>query len=118
MFGLLADAVVLIHAGFVAFVVLGGLLVLRWRRMAWLHVPAAAWGAAIEFTGGICPLTPLENWLRVQASGVPYTGAFVEEYVVPMLYPATLTRTVQVSLGTLVIVLNALVYWRIVRRAP
>jgi hypothetical protein len=113
---MLADVVVLLHAGFVAFVVLGGFLVLRWRRVAWVHLPAAAWGALIELWGGVCPLTPLENWLRSQGGATPYAGGFVERYVVPVLYPAVLTRTVAIALGVFVLAVNGLVYWRVFRR--
>jgi hypothetical protein len=113
----LADAVVVLHLGFVAFVVLGGLLVLRWPRMAWLHLPAALWGAWIEFAGWICPLTPLENWLRARAGESGYATSFVEHYVVPVLYPAALTRELQWILGGLVVAINALVYLVVLRRA-
>jgi hypothetical protein len=118
--GLLADAVLLAHAAFVAFVVLGGLPVLRWPRLAWLHLPVVAWGAGIEFTGGICPLTPLENHLRTLAHQQGYQGGFIEHYVFGLLYPDGLTREVQFALGMGVLVLNAVVYawlWRR-RRAP
>jgi hypothetical protein len=114
-YGLLADAVLLLHAAFVAFVVLGGLLALRWPRLAWVHVPVVAWGAGIEFTGGICPLTPLENQLRSLAHQQGYAGGFVEHYVFGLLYPEGLTRNVQLALGLLVLVVNAAVYawaWR------
>ena len=114
-YGLLADLVLLAHAGFVAFVVLGGLLVLRWPRLAWLHLPAVAWGVGIEFTGTICPLTPLENQLRALAHQQGYAGGFVEHYVFGLLYPEGLTRSVQLALGVLVVVINALMYaivWR------
>jgi hypothetical protein len=117
---LLADAVLLAHAGFVAFVVLGGLLVLRWPRLAWVHLPVVAWGAGIEFTGGICPLTPLENSLRALAHQQGYPGGFVEHYVFGLLYPDGLTHGVQLALGVLVLVVNAAVYafawWRRRRR--
>jgi len=114
---LLADVVVLLHAGFVLFVVLGGLLVLRWPRTAWLHVPAAVWGTWIEFAGWICPLTPLENRLRARAGESGYATSFVEHYVVPVLYPAALTRELQWILGGLVVAINALVYLVVLRRA-
>lgn len=112
---LLADLVLLLHAAFVAFVMFGGLLVLRWPRAAWLHLPLVAWGAGIEFLGGICPLTPLENHWRLLAGEQGYTGGFVEHYVVAALYPDGLTRSVQVALGLLVLAVNAAIYgwaWR------
>ena len=112
-YGLFADAVLLAHAAFVAFVVLGGFLVLRWRRLAWVHLPVVAWGAGIEFTGGICPLTPLENHLRALAHEQGYVGGFVEHYVFGLLYPEGLTRDVQMALGLGVLALNAAVYARL-----
>jgi len=113
---LLADAVVLIHAAFVLFVLLGGLLVLRWPRLAWLHLPAAAWGAGIELAGGICPLTPLENHWRRLAGEQGYSGGFVEHYVLPVLYPPGLTPAVQWTLAGLVVVVNVAIYAWVVRR--
>ena len=113
---LLADLVVILHLSFVLFVVFGGLLVLRWPRLAWVHLPAAAWGAAVEFAGWICPLTPLEQWLRVEGGGLGYGSDFIERYVLPELYPAGLTRNVQLVLGIVVVVINAAVYgwvWRL-----
>jgi hypothetical protein len=106
----LADAVVLVHLSFVAFVVAGGLIVLRWPRAAWLHVPAVLWGVAIEWSGAICPLTPLEVMLRRWGGEAGYSGGFVEHTVLPVLYPAALTRGVQVVLGALVVAINAIVY--------
>jgi len=117
---LLADLVLLLHAAFVAFVMLGGLLALRWPRSAWLHLPLVAWGAGVEFLGGICPLTPLENHWRHLAGELGYTGGFVEHYVVAALYPDGLTRSVQLALGLLVLAVNAAIYgwaWRRNRRA-
>jgi hypothetical protein len=111
-----ADAIMLMHLAFVLFVVLGGLLVLRWRRIAWLHLPSVAWGAGIEFTGGICLLTPLENWLRERAGDASYTNSFVEHCVVPLIYPTQLTRNGQLALGVAVLVLNASVYWGVIRQ--
>lgn len=105
-----ADLIVLVHLAFVLFALLGGLLLLRWRWLAWVHVPAALWAAAIEFAGWICPLTPLENWLRRRAGSGFYEGGFVEHYLLPILYPAALTRRLQIFLGLLVIGLNVAVY--------
>lgn len=113
VFRALADLVVVLHLGFVLFVVLGGLLVLRYPRLAWAHLPCAAWGALIEFAGWICPLTPLENWLRRQGGGAGYAGGFVERYLLPILYPGHLTRGIQIALGIAVVAVNVLVYWRV-----
>jgi hypothetical protein len=107
---LAADLVVLTHAAFVLFVLFGAALSLRWPRMAYLHVPAAAWGALIEFQGWICPLTPLENRLRQAGGERGYTGGFVEHYVLPVLYPEGLTRSHQVAFGVAVLVLNVVLY--------
>jgi hypothetical protein len=112
----LADATVILHFAFIAFVVLGSALV--WRRIAWawLHVPAIAWVAYIEFTGTLCPLTPLENVLRVRAGDAGYAGSFVEHYLVPIFYPAGLTPAIQLALGSAVVAFNAIAYWAIWRR--
>src|SRR5512144_911769 len=96
----LADLVVVIHFAFVLFVVLGAFLVLRWPRLAWVHLPAAVWGVLIEYAGWICPLTPLEHWLRRAAGESGYEGGFVEHYIIPVLYPLGLTRMTQWVLGT------------------
>ena len=117
LFRLAADAVIVVHAAFVAFVVLGGALVARWPRLVWAHVPAAVWGAFIEFAGWICPLTPLENELRYRGGLTRYEGDFVEQYLLPILYPEHLSRNVQFVLGALVIVVNAAAYWYVIRRA-
>lgn len=111
MYPLLADLALIIHLVFVVFVLCGGLLALKWRWIARLHLPAVVWGAFIEFTGWICPLTPLENWLRVQGGEAGYQSDFTTRYLLPILYPVDLTRDVQLLLGTVVIVLNAAVYW-------
>ena len=116
MYGTLADLVVIVHAAFVAFVVIGGVFVLRWPRLAWVHIPAAVWGALIEFAGWICPLTPLENSFRARAGEAGYAGGFVEHYILPVLYPAGLTRTTQYVLGTIVLVINITVYTILIRR--
>ena len=116
IYRLLADLVLALHAAFVAFVVLGGLLVLWKRRLAWVHLPAAAWGVAVEWFGWICPLTPLENRWRRAAGGAGYEGGFVEHYVVPVLYPAEMTRDVQLALAALVLIVNAVIYTCVVVR--
>jgi hypothetical protein len=106
----LADLILALHLGFVLFVVLGGMLVLRWPRAAWLHLPAAIWGVLIEFTGWICPLTPLENSLRTRGGEAGYSGGFIEHYIQPLLYPAGLSRQTQVVLGSVVLLLNLTAY--------
>jgi len=115
--GVLADLVLALHGIFVLFVVLGGLLVLRWPWMAWAHVPAACWGIVVEMTGWICPLTPLEVALRRAAGEILYEMTFLERYLVPLIYPSTLTREMQVGLGGMVLVVNIVVYGIAVRRA-
>lgn len=116
MYSLAADAVLVLHLGFVVFVALGGLLALRWPRVAWIHVPAAIWGAAIEFGGWICPLTPIENDLRLRAGESPYTGDFVARYLLPVIYPEGLTRDAQIVLGIAVVLLNTGIYFIVLRR--
>ena len=98
------------------FVVAGGLLVVRWPRVAWAHLPAAAWGVWVELAGWVCPLTPIENWLRQQAGQAVYTTSFIERYLLPVLYPPALTRETQWVLGGLVLAVNAAVYLVAVRR--
>jgi hypothetical protein len=110
LYFLTADSLVLLHFAFVLFVVLGGLLVLRWSWVAYLHVPAAVWGALIEFTGWVCPLTPLEHQLRSLGGGAGYRGGFIEHYILGTLYPSGLTRGIQLVLGTVVLVLNCSIY--------
>lgn len=116
---LLADAVVVLHVAFVVFVVAGGLLVLRWPRVAWVHIPSAAWGAIVALAGWVCPLTPFEVWLRERAGEPAYRGDFIDWYVMPLLYPDWLTRPTQRALGIAVVAVNAAVYalaWRRHRR--
>jgi hypothetical protein len=114
LYGLLADLVLVAHLAFVGFVVFGGFLVLRWRRLAWIHVPVALWGAAIVVTGFTCPLTPLENRLQRLGGRAGYQGGFIEHYVTAVLYPDGLTRQAQLVLGAAVLTLNLVVYWRVV----
>jgi len=112
----LADLVLVVHLMFVLFVMLGGLLVLRWRRVAWIHVPIALYGAAIEFLGFVCPLTPLEVRLRRLGGEAGYEGGFIEHYITAALYPTGLTREIQLALGVGVLVLNTVVYSVVLRR--
>lgn len=113
----LAELVVGLHFAFVLFVLFGGLLALWWPWVAWVHLPAAIWGVLIELAGWVCPLTPLEKWLRREGGLAGYAGGFVEHYILPVLYPAGLTRGVQYALGAIVLVLNLVVYWQIARRS-
>ncbi len=106
----LAVFVVLVHFAFVLFVIVGGLLVLKWRRVIWIHLPCVLWGALNEFFGWVCPLTPLENWLREAGGGAAYQTSFVEHYILPILYPAVLTREMQIILGLTVVVVNVAIY--------
>ena len=116
VFRLLADATVVFHLAFIGFVLFGGFFVLRRPWLAWVHLPAAAWGALVEFAGWICPLTPLENWLREEAGGPAYTSSFVEEYILPLLYPDALSRELQWALGAVVVVMNVAVYSVVLRQ--
>lgn len=115
MHSLLADLVVLAHFAFIVFAALGGLLVLRWPRAAWLHLPAVVWGVGIELSGRACPLTPLENRLRAGAGEAGYGGGFIEHYLLPVVYPPALTRDVQLLLAAALALANAALYlhaWR------
>lgn len=112
----LTDLVIGVHFLFIVFAVAGGALALRWRWMPWLHLPSLAWGATVELTGWICPLTPLENALRRAAGASTYTQGFVEHYLVPLIYPAGLTHEWQWVLGGLLLVINAAVYALVWRR--
>ncbi len=114
----LADLVVTLHFGFVLFVAAGGILVLRDRRVAWFHLPAAVWGAAIEFGGWTCPLTPLEKSLRAAGHAAGYAGGFIEHYIIAVLYPQGLTRPLQLMLGAAVVLSNLLFYWLAFGRRP
>lgn len=115
-YAMLADMAMFVHVSFVCFVLLGGLLLLRWPRMVWLHLPAALWGVTVELTGKICPLTYLENHWRRMAGGTGYQTSFVEQYLEPLLYPAGLTPGNQQMLGLFVLLLNLVIYALIWRR--
>ncbi|MBI2275856.1 MAG: DUF2784 domain-containing protein [Dechloromonas sp.] len=114
---LLADAVLLLHLAFILFVVFGALFVWRFRRLAWLHVPAVVWAGLIQFSGWVCPLTPLENHLRRLGGEVGYAGGFIEHYLLPVIYPPGLTHEMQVALGFAVVGLNGLAYGGLLFRA-
>ncbi len=116
----LADAVLVLHLAFILFVVLGGWLVAIRPKLIWLHLPVVAWGASVEFFGLTCPLTPLENWLRDRGGESGYSGGFIDHYLTPLMYPAGLTRGMQLALGGFVIAINLAAYaviWRRRRRA-
>lgn len=112
----MADLIVLLHFAFVIFVVVGALLALRWPRVAWAHVPAVIWGALVEFTGWMCPLTPLENRLRQASGQSSYQGDFIAHYILPALYPNGLTRSDQLVLGAIALTLNIAIYAVVVIR--
>jgi uncharacterized membrane protein YhhN len=111
IYRILADVVVILHIGFVVFVVVGGFLLQRWPRLIRVHIPVAIWGAMIEFVGWVCPLTPLENHLRRLGGEAGYAGGFVEHYLLPILYPGALTRNAQLALGLFVVGCNGVAYW-------
>ncbi len=116
LYGVLADLVVVVHLAFVLFAVLGGFLVFRWKRCAWIHVPAVLWAALVAFAGWVCPLTPLENWLRERSGALGYRSGFIEHYILPVLYPTLLTRDLQITLGLLVLGVNLGIYGWVMRR--
>lgn len=112
----LADFAVVVHFLFIIFVVMGSLLVFRWRRLAWIHLPTAIWGVLIEWMGWICPLTPLENFLRKRGQLATYPSGFIEHYIIPIIYPNGLTRKCQILIGTALIVINIIIYGCILYR--
>ncbi len=116
IYRLLADAVVVIHLGFVVFVVLGGFLLRRWPNLVYAHAPAAIWGVLIEFAGWLCPLTPLENALRARGGHAGYEGGFIDHYLIPILYPGALSRGMQLALGSFAFGINAVAYYLAWRR--
>jgi hypothetical protein len=116
IYHLLADLMVVLHLAFIIFVVLGALLVAKWRWIIYFHIPSAVWGALIEFMGWICPLTPLENKFRRAAGQAGYEGGFIDHYLIPIIYPEGLTSSLQFILGAGVIVLNVVIYWFVIKR--
>jgi len=107
---LLAEFIVILHLLFIIFALIGGLLVIKWPRLVWLHIPVVVWGALTEFLGLICPLTPLEIWLRQQAGVDPYQGGFISHYLLPLVYPPGLTPGIQWLLGGSLVTFNILIY--------
>ncbi len=113
----MADTALVIHFAFILFVILGGFFVIWRRKVIWLHLPAAVWGALIELAGWTCPLTPLENRLRAKGGQAGYSGGFIEEYILPVVYPSGLTREIQITLGILVILVNLVIYWKVFHKS-
>lgn len=116
IYRLAADLVLVAHFAFIVLVVAGGLLVLRYSWFTWIHIPAACWGAFVELTGRLCPLTIMENYFRLRAGQQGYTVSFIEQYVLPIIYPAGLTRDIQLLLAGIVIVINVIIYATILLR--
>lgn len=112
----LADLVVVAHFAFILTAALGAVLVFKWKWFVWVHLPVVLWAALIEFTGWICPLTPLENALRLRGGAAGYSTSFIEHYLLPLIYPASLTRGLQITLGLLVLGGNAALYGWLLRR--
>ena len=116
-YSFLADLVMLLHFGFIIFAVLGALLVARWPRLVWLHLPTAFWAMWIEFYGGVCPLTPLENRLRSMGGEAGYSESFIGHYIGAVIYPGEITTTVKIMLGLGVLIINLGLYaWLIKHR--
>lgn len=115
LYRIAADGLVLFHLLFILFVLFGGLCVLKWRHLAWWHLPAATWGVAVEVLHLTCPLTAWENRMRHAAGQTGYGGGFIEHYVWPVIYPAGLTPAIQLALGSVVLAINAWVYLRLIR---
>lgn len=110
LYRLLADLLLLTHFAFIIFVLLGGLLMLKWPQVAWLHIPAALWGVLTELLSLPCPLTPMEKYFQRLAGDAPYEGDFIAHYLLPVIYPAALTPNIQILLGIIVIVVNIVIY--------
>jgi hypothetical protein len=113
----LADAVLVFHGLFIVWAAAGAIAVWRWPRLVWLHLPALAWAVWIEASGGICPLTPLENSLRRAAGQSGYSGGFIDHYLGPIIYPAGLTREAQWAIAGVLLVVNAALYGMLLKRA-
>ena len=116
LFRIAADLVLALHLAFIAFVVLGGLLMMRYRWMVFIHIPAAIWGAFVEISGRICPLTIWENHLRRSAGESGYADSFVEHYLMPIIYPTGLTRSLKFWIAVFVVAANVVIYGWLVYR--
>ncbi|MCP3872551.1 MAG: DUF2784 domain-containing protein [Desulfobacteraceae bacterium] len=116
VYWVLTNTVLVIHFSFILFVVFGGLLIFYKRWMLWLHIPAVFWGALIEFSGWICPLTPLENYFRRLAGLKGYNDGFVQHYLLNIIYPDGLTRQSQILLGLSVLMINLIVYFMYLKK--
>jgi hypothetical protein len=112
------NLIVMVHCVYVLFVVFGGFLVIKWRNLGWIHVPAFLWAAFIECAGWLCPLTPLENWLRARGGVETYQTGFIEHYILHLLYPLELTRSLQIFLGLFVLTINLGIYGWMLWRTP
>lgn len=111
-----AEGIVVVHLIFILFVILGGLTLFKWPWMIWVHVPAAVWGGLVELFGAPCPLTPLENHLRLAGNAEAYSGGFIDHYIMPIVYPPGLTRQTQVVLGVLILAVNFAIYFKFLTR--
>ncbi|MBT3225538.1 MAG: DUF2784 domain-containing protein [Deltaproteobacteria bacterium] len=116
LYQLLAAGLIILHFGFVGFVVVGGVLCFKWQKIAWVHLPAVVWAIAIELTGKVCPLTPLENYFRLKSGESTYSDDFISHYLIPILYPEALTRKIQFLLGLTVFLINITIYGVLIRR--
>jgi hypothetical protein len=112
----IADALVILHLVFIVFVLIGAFMALKWRTLIWVHIPCLIWGVLVEMLGWYCPLTPIENSFREQAGLATYSGDFVMQYIMPIIYPPELTRSLQIFFGLVVLLLNMVAYGLLIRR--
>lgn len=117
IYRIVADFLVILHLVFICFVIAGGLMVIKWRWIIFLHIPAAIWGILIEFYGWICPLTPWEQQLRYAGGQAGYSGGFIDHYIIPVIYPTDFTSELQVTLGIFVFLVNIIIYGWIIYRS-
>ena len=110
IYSFLADLLVVFHLVFILYVIAGALLIFKWTKTLWLHLPSCFWGMTVEFSGRVCPLTPWEIQLRRLAGEEGYTGSFIEQYLIPIIYPSGLNREIQMLLGSTVLIVNFSLY--------